>query len=137
MASSNDATTDIAIVHDVAATRRWPDDPHASRVDADVARVESSDPAQLTLDPLLAEAQRRLRGDVAFARAILEAMIAHEPIAIRALLATPAALRLPRPVREEAQLFARLSRHSLRAPMQALQHHHRMVQLAVSGRSAV
>lgn len=85
--------------------------------------------AQLALEPLLDEDLQRLRRDVAFARAILEAMIAHEPVTVRELLANPAALRLPQPVREEAQLFARLSRDSLRAPMQALQHHHRMAHL--------
>jgi hypothetical protein len=111
---------------DGSAARRW-DDEHEER--APEPSPVTRDPRQLVLDPLLDEDLRRLRQDFAFARAMLEAMIAHEPVTVRQLLANPAALRLPRPVREEAQLFASLSRSSLRAPMQALQHHGRLAQL--------
>ena len=106
---------------------RWWDDEVAEEA-PDPSPV-TRDPLQLLLDPLLDEDLRRLRRDFAFARALLEAMIAHESVTVRQLLANPSALRLPRTVREEAQLFASLSRSSLRAPMQALQHHRRLAEL--------
>jgi len=115
---------------DGSVARRWPvDPPPVEETERPIQIVR--DPSQLALDALLDEDLRRLRQDVGFARAILEAMIAHEPVAVRELLASPLAHRLPRSVREEAQLFCGLSRSSLRAPMQALQHHARLAQLLV------
>lgn len=111
---------------DGSAARRW-DEPIDELAEVPSDPIE--DPAQLTLAPILDEELRALREDFAFARAILEAMLAHEPVAVRGLLANPMALRLPRSVREEAQLFSRISRSSLRAPMQALQHHRRLMHL--------
>ena len=112
---------------DGSAARRW-DEP-IDELPEDPIDTPIEDPSQLTLAPILDDELQALREDFAFARAILEAMLAHEPVAVRGLLANPMALRLPRAVREEAQLFSRISRNSLRAPMQALQHHRRLVYL--------
>ena len=110
-----------------SAARRW-DDEHP--LEDELPDVEApQDAAQLSLDPLLDEDLRRLRRDFAFARSILEAMIAHEPVAVRGLLASPLSTHLPRAVREEAQLFSSLSRSSLRAPMQAMLYHRRLAHL--------
>jgi hypothetical protein len=111
-----------------SAARRWQDEiPPEDDLPEVVA--EPQDTAQLSLDPLLDEDLRRLRRDFAFARSVLEAMIAHEPVAVRGLLASPLSTHLPRAVREEAQLFSSLSRSSLRAPMQAMLYHRRLAHL--------
>lgn len=70
------------------------------------------------------------REDLALAAALSRALLAHDRWTIRSLLALPAGSRLPRAVREEAELFARLPRGSLRAPMQALLHERRLTEAA-------
>lgn len=79
---------------------------------------------------LVDEPPERRREDLALAAALSRALLAHDRWTIGALLALPAASRLPRAVREEAELFARLPRGSLRAPMQALLHERRLAEAA-------
>ncbi|MGH7617406.1 MAG: hypothetical protein ACREPM_09280 [Gemmatimonadaceae bacterium] len=81
----------------------------------------------------------RRRGTDAMARflayldLIEAAVLAHEPLAITALLRKRTATHLPREVREELLLLSRASRDSLRAPVRFLRFQHRMHQLAQGG----
>jgi hypothetical protein len=58
------------------------------------------------------------------------ALLTHDAVAIRRLLAQPAAARLPREVREEALAFQRLASRSHRAPICTLRFAYRLQQLA-------
>src|SRR5262249_62109548 len=64
---------------------------------------------------------------------IEEALSAHEPLRITALLRKRTATHLPREVREELLMLSRASRDSLRAPVRFLRFQHRMHQLASGG----
>jgi len=102
---------------------RWLDEDPVER-----PRVLSVDDAQLDLGPAF-EDPAWVRREHAFVNALTLALLSHEPGVVRALLDTPAAVNLPREVREEAQAFTSLSRSSLRAPMLTLLYRHRLDRL--------
>jgi hypothetical protein len=112
--------------HDGSAAR-WLDEDPAER-----PRVlsELDDTEQLDLGPAFDDPSW-VRREHAFVNALTLALLSHEPGVVRSLLDMPAAVNLPREVREEAQAFTSLSRSSLRAPMQTLLYRHRLDRLLV------
>jgi hypothetical protein len=64
---------------------------------------------------------------------IEDAVLARDAMRITSLLRKRTATHLPREVREELLAISRMSRESLRAPIQFLRFQHRMTQLAEGG----
>ena len=80
-------------------------------------------PARRATDPLAAFLR--------YVEEIENAVLARDALRITALLRKRTATHLPREVREELLLVSRMSRDSLRAPVQFFRFQHRMTQLAV------
>ena len=110
--------------NDGSAARWFDEDP----VEGPRVLSELDDAEQLDLGPAF-EDPAWVRREHAFVNALTLALLSHEPGVVRALLDTPAAVNLPREVREEAQAFTSLSRSSLRAPMHTLLYRHRLDRL--------
>jgi hypothetical protein len=69
-------------------------------------------------------------GDLAYVEALANALLSREAERVTAMLALPAAARLPRDVREEALVLSGLPPWHLRAPMRTLRYRYLLTQLA-------
>jgi len=81
-------------------------------------------PARRARDPLAAFLR--------YVEEIEHAVLARDSLRITSLLRKRTATHLPREVREELLLVSRMSRDSLRAPVQFFRFQHRMTQLAIA-----
>lgn len=68
--------------------------------------------------------------DLAYVEALANALLSREAERVTAMLALPAAARLPRDVREEALVLSGLPPWHLRAPMRTLRYRYLLTQLA-------